>query len=103
SSEVYDIMIDSIAVCVSEDTLAQRMRAGTRTLRNLVMSAALSVGLAACGTTDTTDTIRINKAQGAEENIASLTSVIKANPSDPEGYNTRGSAYGRAGQFGDAL
>jgi tetratricopeptide (TPR) repeat protein len=43
--------------------------------------------------------IRLERAQGSDENIASLTAVIQANPRDPEGYNVRGSAYGRAGQF----
>ncbi|MGO7425346.1 tetratricopeptide repeat protein, partial [Rhizobium ruizarguesonis] len=68
------------------------------------LALAAMFGLAGCDTTNTSDAvIRIDKAQGSEENIASLTAVINANPRDPEGYNVRGSAYGRAGQFRPAL
>ena len=68
------------------------------------LALAAMFGLAGCETTNTTDAvIRIDKAQGSEENIASLTAVINANPKDPEGYNVRGSAYGRGGQFRQAL
>ena len=68
------------------------------------LALASTVLLASCSTTSqTTDLIAVDRAQGSEENIASLTSVINANPSDPEGYNVRGSAYGRAGQFNQAL
>jgi tetratricopeptide (TPR) repeat protein len=71
-------------------------------LASLALAAAL--GLAGCETTNTSDAvIRIDKAQGSQENIASLTAVINANPRDPEGYNVRGSAYGRGGEFRKAL
>src|ERR1700743_3136170 len=59
--------------------------------------------LAGCQTNNADTVIRIDKAQGSQENIASLTSVISANPQDPEGYNVRGSAYGRAGEFSRSL
>src|SRR5689334_13737176 len=69
-----------------------------------MLAVLAAVGLAGCQTENTSDAvIRIDKAQGSEGNIASLTSVINANPRDPEGYNVRGSAYGRAGQFKAAL
>jgi len=74
-----------------------------RGMRTGLVLLALASALAACATNDTTDTIRINKEQGTEENISSLTAVIESNPTDPEGYNTRGSAYGRAGEFRRAL
>ena len=45
----------------------------------------------------------IEAAQGSEQNIASLTAVIARSPQDPEAYNVRGSAYGRAGQYREAL
>ena len=68
----------------------------------LVLASTLT--LVACETTTTSsDVIRIDREQGSEQNIASLTSVIAANPNDPEGYNVRGSAYGKAGQFNAAL
>ncbi len=72
-----------------------------------VVLAALAVtslmALAGCATTTSDDTIRIDRAQGSEENISSLTSVINSNPSDPEAYNSRGSALGKAGRFKDAM
>ena len=36
-------------------------------------------------------------------NIASLSEVVQRNPNDAAAYNTRGAAYARAGQFGDAI
>src|SRR3546814_10988248 len=59
--------------------------------------------LAGCSTVQTIDTIAVDRAQGSEENIASLSSVIQSAPQNPEGYNVRGSAYGRAGEFKRAL
>ena len=38
-----------------------------------------------------------------EQNISSLSSVIERNPNSPEAYNVRGSAYGRAGKYSEAL
>jgi tetratricopeptide (TPR) repeat protein len=93
-------MTDTIAAVTSS---VPRARTSSRVIGAVLLTTVLAMGLTACGTTDTTDTIRINKEQGTEQNIASLTAVIDANPSDPEGYNTRGSAYGRAGQFSRAL
>ena len=60
----------------------------------LAAVSALSIGLAGCNTTAPIDTIAIDRTQGTDENIASLTDVIQRNPSNPEGYNVRGSAYG---------
>ncbi|GAB5460443.1 MAG: hypothetical protein HoeaKO_05340 [Hoeflea alexandrii] len=65
--------------------------------------SAISIALTGCNTTAPVDTISIDRTQGTEENISSLTDVIRRNPSDPEGYNVRGSAYGRSGQFRNAL
>ncbi len=45
--------------------------------------------------TDTTGATNVN--------IASLSDVIARNPSDAGAYNTRGAAYARSGQFGDAI
>jgi tetratricopeptide (TPR) repeat protein len=101
SPEVEENMTDMTAACVIAS--GPRAKTPSQLLGIVLLAGAMGMGLAACGTTDTTDTIRINKEQGTEENISSLTTVISANPSDPEGYNTRGSAYGRAGQFSDAL
>ncbi len=61
------------------------------------------MALAGCATTTSTDMITVDRAQGSQENIASLSSVISSSPQDPEGYNVRGTAYGRAGEFSRAL
>ena len=36
-------------------------------------------------------------------NIASLTEVVQRNPRDPQAYNMRGSVFGQAGRFSEAL
>src|SRR5262245_20413967 len=59
--------------------------------------------LAACQSGPAGEITTIDTAQGSSEKIASLTSVIDRNPSDPESYNVRGSAYGRAGKYRQAL
>ena len=73
--------------------------------RALVLAAlsALAIAVSGCTTTSPIDAISIDKTQGTDENISSLTDVIRRNPNDPEGYNVRGSAYGRSGQFRNAL
>ena len=45
----------------------------------------------------------IDRDQGSSENIGSLSDVISANANDPEAYNVRGSAYGRAGNYKAAM
>ena len=66
------------------------------------LAAVLS--LSACASSPTpTDVISIDRTQGSQQNISSLTAVINANPSDPEGYNVRGAAYGKAGESRKAL
>ena len=67
------------------------------------MTLATALALSGCQTASTDDMIKVDREQGSEQNIASLSSVINSNPTDPEGYNVRGSAYGRAGQFKRAL
>ncbi|MFD2258829.1 GlcNAc transferase, partial [Chelativorans composti] len=55
--------------------------------------------LAACSSTGGSafnDLLPVDPAQASAENIASLTAVISRSPNDPEAYNVRGSAYGRA-------
>ena len=78
---------------------------GTFNTRFLMLAAvsALRLALSGCNTTTPVDTISIDRSQGTEENIASLTDVIRRNPSDPEGYNVRGSAYGKSGKYSNAL
>src|SRR4029079_18619398 len=75
-------------------------------LRGCALTAALLSGLmlAGCQTSGPTGEFNnIDKAQGSSENISSLSPVIQRNRQDPEGYNVRGSAYGRGGQYQAAL
>ena len=49
-------------------------------------AAAFALAASACTTTTTTtDLTGIDRAQGSQENIASLTAVINRSPNDPEG------------------
>ena len=83
-------------------------RAGNRDARRrlgpaLVMLAATA--LAGCQTAqvDSQFATTIEAEQGSEQNIASLTNVIRSNPGDASAYNVRGSAFGRAGRYQEAL
>lgn len=74
--------------------------------RHLTAFLFVSVSLLAlvgCQTGNPEDVISIDRAQGSEGNITSLTQVIRNNPSAPQAYNVRGSAYGKAGDFNQAL
>src|SRR5690606_40630762 len=69
-----------------------------------LIAVSSAVLLAGCATTEqTAEVFRIDRAQGSSENISSLTAVINSNPQDPEGYNVRGSAYGRSGESKRAI
>ncbi|MEO0921013.1 MAG: tetratricopeptide repeat protein, partial [Pseudomonadota bacterium] len=60
--------------------------------------------LAACETTSLNGEVAtIEREQASDENISSLTQVIRANPNDANAYNVRGSAYGRGGRYREAL
>ena len=77
---------------------------GRYQLALLAAMAAVSLTISGCATTSTpVDAIQLDSAQGTSENISSLTEVIRRNPNDPEGYNVRGAAYGRSGQFSNAI
>ncbi|MEQ9248196.1 MAG: GlcNAc transferase, partial [Nitratireductor sp.] len=71
--------------------------------RNALAGLALAalVPLTACqtSTNPATDLSRIDTAQGSAENINSLSAVIQRTPNEPEAYNMRGAAYGRAGRY----
>src|SRR5262245_24604665 len=45
----------------------------------------------------------VDPAAGSQANIGSLSAVIAQNPNDANAYNVRGSAYGRAGKFREAV
>ena len=55
-----------------------------RPLMAAVAAASLAVLLAGCQSTTSTDVLKVERAQGSQENIASLSAVIAANPQDPE-------------------
>jgi tetratricopeptide (TPR) repeat protein len=78
-----------------------------RTLRPaLTVAAAVLCGalLAGCQTSGKSGVAGdIDSSAGSEVNIASLTAVIAQNPNDASTYNVRGSAYGRAGKFKEAI
>ena len=67
------------------------------------LAFVLALALAGCQTGPTGELATIEVAQGSSENISSLTSVIDRNPSDPEAYNVRGTAYGRGGRYREAM
>ena len=65
----------------------------------IVLALLMGTALAGCQTSPTGELAPIDVAQGSEQNIASLSSVIQRNPQDPEAFNVRGSAYGRGGRY----
>jgi tetratricopeptide (TPR) repeat protein len=63
-----------------------------------------ALALSGCVTSETGElATTIDREQGSSENINSLSDVISANANDPEAYNVRGSAYGRAGNYRAAM
>ena len=78
---------------------------GTGTGRRLAFATAMVALLAAGCTTDqsTFNKAVIDPAAGSEANIGSLTTVIQRNPSDANGYNVRGTAFGQAGKLKEAI
>jgi hypothetical protein len=85
--------------CRSAATVPDR-RALPRRFAIAALIAALP--LAACTTTPTGEPVAIDRRQGSEENISSLTATIERDPRNAEHYNVRGSAFGRAGKYDDA-
>src|SRR5688500_12169107 len=79
------------------------MRAGFTPIRNLCFAAALAASLAACETPLAGLQVAVDPETASEANIESLTAVIARDPNNPEGYNVRGAAYGRAGRYRDAI
>ena len=65
---------------------------------------ALTLALAACQTV-TGAVIEDEEVLRAASptNIASLSDVVRRNPNDPQAYNMRGSVYGRARRYEEAL
>ena len=64
----------------------------------------MALALAACQTPRLPALpVSVDPATGSEANIESLSAVIAREPSNPEAYNVRGSAYGRAGRYDEAI
>src|SRR6185295_7339188 len=68
----------------------------------LATLVASSLMLAACSQTAST-TRATEDEVGSQVNISSLSAVVSQNPSDANGYNVRGTAYGKAGKYKEAL
>ena len=83
---------------------------GFRASRRALASFLVAISLAGCvgaGGLSTAPSgavaeLETDKA-AAQVNIASLTDVVKRNPSDPGAFNTRGAAYARIGQYKEAI
>lgn len=96
--------VDACVVKNSDASTRRVLLKNNKRFRVSLVVCTVLAGLSGCATSNQTDDVfRIDRAQGSQENIASLTSVINANPQDPEGYNVRGSAYGRAGDSRRAI
>ncbi len=96
--------VDACVVKNSDASTRRVLLKNNKRFRVSLVVCTVLAGLSGCATSNQTDDVfRIDRAQGSQENIASLTSVINANPQDPEGYNVRGSAYGRAGDLRRAI
>jgi regulator of sirC expression with transglutaminase-like and TPR domain len=78
-----------------------------RRVRALALVAACSIALGACSNTTRTTSVMTTDvgaaAAGSEVNIASLSAVVQQNPQDASAYNVRGTAYGRAGKYREAI
>ena len=74
----------------------------------LVLLPALGLALAACSSLTTNLAANAPESEDAvfatsPANIASLTDVVQRNPRDPQAYNMRGSVFGQAGRYDEAL
>jgi tetratricopeptide (TPR) repeat protein len=82
------------------ETIGQLM---VRAKADWLTCAFMALALSACSTSDITDSVQVDAAQGSQSNIASLTAVVEKNPKSAEAYNVRGSAYGLAKQYREAI
>ncbi|MCB1488301.1 MAG: tetratricopeptide repeat protein, partial [Bauldia sp.] len=75
----------------------------TARMPTALLIAGLTVA-AGCQTSPTAFTSAdIDPATGSAVNIGSLSTVISQNPQDANGYNVRGTAYGKAGKLREAV
>ena len=83
-----------------------RAKPVARVLGATVLTALLLAGCDTVGRATASRQFAVleaDKSGATEVNIASLSDVIQRNPSDAAAYNTRGAAYARAGNYGDAI
>src|SRR5690349_2373429 len=84
----------------------KRLWRGRGFLARAIALCALGAALTGCqtmtGGSQTSDAEE-GRYAASPANIASLTTVIERNPSDPQAYNVRGSVLGEAGRPEDAL
>src|ERR1700752_3441506 len=66
-------------------------------------AGALALGLAACQTQLARVPVSVDPSPASATNIESLSAVIAREPNNPEAYNVRGSAFGRAGRYSEAM
>jgi TPR repeat protein len=71
--------------------------------RRVLLCASVAIVLVACRTQLANVPVQSDPEAGSATNIESLTAVIARDPNNPESYNVRGSAYGRAGQYREAI
>src|SRR5688572_25049861 len=80
-----------------------KMRADFSRFRAAFLAGALAAFLAGCQTELVSFPVAVDPETASEANIESLSAVIARDPSNAESYNVRGSAYGRAGRYREAL
>ena len=77
-------------------------------LRRAALASVLALALGACSTLNGDLSANAPESEDAAyatspANIASLTDVVQRNPRDPQAYNMRGSVFGQAKRFKEAL
>ena len=72
--------------------------------RTIPLLVVLAVAVAGCSSSRSSKpTAEIDPSPASQANIASLTAVVNQDPSDASGYNVRGTAYGKAGKYREAI
>jgi tetratricopeptide (TPR) repeat protein len=69
----------------------------------LIMPVAATIALTGCAGIDIGTTAGGQPTVNQQNNIASISGVIRKNPNDANALNMRGSAYGQAGEYQQAL
>jgi tetratricopeptide (TPR) repeat protein len=88
--------------------MTQPMLSQSKSRRRLALCVTASLALGGCEVTSLGSRSAVPESQQAlsatsPTNIASLTDVVQRNPNDPQAYNMRGTVYGQAGRYPEAL